>query len=228
MKGLGIAVSLAAAAAVAWPATGGATNECNGLRVCIPVSGPWVVVTGRAEARWLLSCPSGRGIVGGLDAAATSRAVRVEFAGRLSAPVAPGTTTTRNALFLATLAGGGLQAFQPHIGCIPVGGGGGRSTVSARQVVPPGPAPERVSQTVAARPGRLAFAAATCRAGETQTGSWASLAFKTAQPPSLQLAGLVHLRMVVRGARAGVTVVASDALPPGAHAVVQVGVECAP
>jgi len=228
VKALGLSIALAAAAAVVWPATGGATNECNGLKVCIPVTGPWVVVSGRADARWLLSCPDGRGIVGGLDAAATSRAVRVEFAGRLSAPVAPGTTTTRNALFRATLAGGGVQAFQPHIGCIPTGGGGGRSTVSARVVVPPGPAPERVSQTVAARPGRLAFAAAACPAGETRTGSWVALAFKTARPPSLRLAGLVHLRTVVRGARAGVTVVASDALPSGAHAVVQVGVECAP
>ena len=52
-------------------------------------------------ATYLLTCPGGRSVVGGLDAHVTSRDVRVGFDGRLGAPVQPGSTTTRYAFFRA-------------------------------------------------------------------------------------------------------------------------------
>src|SRR5207245_8867514 len=99
-------------------------------------------------AEFLLSCPKGRSVVGGLDAQATSREVRVGFDGRIGAPVSPGVTTTRYALFRAVSTSKRAQAFQPLLGCVPVQGGGGRSTVSARTVTPAGPALELRSRTV--------------------------------------------------------------------------------
>ncbi len=69
---------------------------------------------------------------GGLDAQVTSRDVRVDFVGRLGAPVQPGATTTRYALFRAVSTSSRTQLFQPLLGCVPTQGGGGRSTVSAR------------------------------------------------------------------------------------------------
>ena len=89
------------AVAGAFAPTGGATNECRGIMACIRVPGPWVLVPPGGRVQYLLSCPGGRSVVGGLDAQATSRAVRVGFEGRLGAPVGPGVTTTRYALFRA-------------------------------------------------------------------------------------------------------------------------------
>jgi len=61
-KALGILVVFAAALVVALPA--GAANECAGLRVCVPVAGPWVVVPAstsvpRMHVEYQLSCPRG-------------------------------------------------------------------------------------------------------------------------------------------------------------------------
>jgi len=90
VKPLAIAFVAALAVAAAQAPTGGATNECRGITACIRVPGPWVVVPPRGTAQYLLTCPQGRSVVAGLDAQATSRAVRVSFDGRLGAPVAPG------------------------------------------------------------------------------------------------------------------------------------------
>src|ERR671938_748714 len=112
-----LVVSLAVSAALA-PA-GGATNECHGIQACIRVVGPWVVVPPQGRTAYLLACPAGRGVVGGLDAQVTSRDVRVEFVARLGAPVQPGVTTTRYALFRAVSLSSKRQLFQPLLGCIP-------------------------------------------------------------------------------------------------------------
>ena len=82
------------------------TKECNGIRQCISVPGPWVVVPARGGVTYLLECPQRRGIVGGLDALASSRDVRVAFSANLGAPVSPGTSTTRYAVFRGVSAGG--------------------------------------------------------------------------------------------------------------------------
>jgi hypothetical protein len=220
-----LVAALACAAALA-PA-GGATSECRGIRVCIRVAGPWVVVPARGYAVYLLSCPGGRSVVGGLDAQVTSRDVRIGFDGRLSAPVQPGSTTTRYALFRAVSFSKHVQAFQPLLGCVPLQGGGGRSTVSAF-VSPPGPSLEYRSRITVVAPGSVAFAKISCLASERLVGSWHAVAFRTKKPPSLDNAGRINTTTVVVGKKVVVSASASDGLSIDAHAIVQAGAECAP
>jgi len=218
-----VVLGLALVAATA-PA-GGATSECHGIQQCIHVPGPWVVVPAHGSAQYLLACPQGRSVVGGLDAQVTSRKVHVEFEGRLGAPVQPGITTTRYALFRAVSTAGKVQEFQPVLGCIPTQGGGGRSTVSAR-VTPPGPAPEFRSRIVVVGPAQVRVARVACLANESLAGSWEAVAFRTRKPPLAVRAALVHARLVVTGKHVAVTASATDALSVDDHAIVQAGAEC--
>jgi hypothetical protein len=227
VKPLAIAFVAALAVAAAQAPVGGATNECRGIMACIRVPGPWVVVPPRGTAEYLLTCPGGRSVVGGLDAQATSRAVRVSFDGRLGAPVQPGVTTTRYALFRAVSTVNRAQAFQPLLGCVPTQGGGGRSTVSAR-VTPAGPSLELRSRIVVIGPGEARFAKISCLPDEKLVGSWHAIAFRTKQPPDLANAARVRVAHVVVGKKVVVTAAASDGLSIDVHAIVQVGAECAP
>jgi hypothetical protein len=237
VKGLPAAVFAALTIAAVFPAVGGATNECKGIQDCISVPGPWVLITPGRRTEYLLSCPNGNGIVAGLDSQATSSNVRVSFDGQLGAPVSPGVTTTRSALFHALTLSSHRESFQPFLGCVRGGGGGGRSTVSARSpaakpaVAKPTPAGaplDRHAQTVVLRPGLVRSASVRCPAGERLAGSWSALAFRTKNPPDLAQAKDVELqRVVVAKGKATVTALATDALSPDARAVVQVGVECA-
>lgn len=228
MSARAIVVSVLAAlcVAAAGAPAGGAADECHGIQRCIPVSGPWVVVRHGQPSTYLLACPQGRGVVGGVDAVATNGAVRVAFEGRIGAPVAPGVTTTRSAYFKSLLVKGRVEAFQPWLGCIPTGGGGGRSTVSAR--VKPGPALDRRARIVVIGPGTVKFGAVSCPVGERLAGSWDALAFRTAAAPNLRAAALVHVTRTISGKKVVVTASATDALSIDVHAVVQVGAECAP
>ena len=158
---------LAAALTVAAPA--GGANECNGLQVCVPVRGPWVVVEGgegasRPRTEFQLSCPR-RHVVGGLDAELSIRSIDVGFYGRLGSPVNPGITTRRDVTFHATHVGRARRAatFRPYIGCIPAAGGGPRIPTSAGQVAPADTTTRRV-RTVRVRPG-TATVTARCRSG---------------------------------------------------------------
>ena len=225
---LGALVAALALAAAFAPA-GNASGECKGITACIRVPGPWVLVPAHSSVQYLLSCPGGKSVVGGLDSQATSRAVRVEFEGRLGAPVQPGVTTTRNALFRAVSTSGHAEAFQPLLGCVPVQGGGGRSTVSAR-VTPVGPSLEFRSRILVVRPGQVSFAKVACRAGEQLTGAWHATAFRVKKPPDLGAASLIHVigRVAGKHKQSVVTVSAPDVLSIDLHAVVQVGAECAP
>ena len=102
-------------------AAGGATNECKGIR-------PASACPGRgcscrpADGQYLLSCPNGNGVVGGLDAQATSSNVRVSFDGQLGAPVLPGSTTTQTPSSTRSRCAR-TEAFQPFLGCVRRGGG---------------------------------------------------------------------------------------------------------
>ncbi len=229
MRTLLVALVAAASVAAAWPAAGGAANECRGLQTCIPVTGPWVFAQRSAPSEYLITCPNGA-VVGGLDALATTPNVRVDFVGQVGAPVSPGVTTTRNALIRGTLVGKkpAHAVFQPYLGCIPTaGGGGGRQTTSARAVVRPGAPIERFAKNVTVHPGGVSFGAVQCPAGAQLVRSWSVLFFKTTKPPDLDQASLVHATKIVSGKRAGVTVEATDGLSLDVHAAVQVGVECA-
>jgi len=221
------AVVIALACAAAFAPASGASNECRGIQACIRVAGPWVVVPARGKAAYLLTCPGGRSVVGGLDALVTSRDVRLGFDGRLSAPVQPGSTTTRYALFRAVSLSNKVQAFQPLLGCVPLQGGGGRSTVSA-YVTPPGPSLEYRSRISVLAPGSVGFAKVSCTATERIVGSWQALAFRTKEPPNLDNASRVNASTVVIGKKVVVTASASDGLSIDAHAIVQAGAECAP
>jgi hypothetical protein len=222
-----LAFVTALAAAAAFAPVGSATNECHGIPSCIRVPGPWVVVAAHGTAEYLLTCPQGRSVVGGLGAQATSRDVRVSFDGRLGAPVQPGQTTTRYAFFHAVNVSGKRQAFQPLLGCIPTQGGGGRSTVSAR-VVPVGEPLEYRSRIVVIGPGDVKFGRVSCQKTEKLVGAWHAVAYRTKQPPNLATVGLVSARQAIVGKKVVVTASSTDALSPDAHAIVQVGAECAP
>jgi hypothetical protein len=227
MRVLLAAVVVALAAAATLAPTGAATNECHGIQSCIRVPGPWVVVPPHGTTQYLLTCPKGRSIVGGLDAQVTSRDVRVDFVGRLGAPVQPGATTTRYALFRAVSISKRTQLFQPLLGCVPTQGGGGRSTVSAR-VSPPGQSLEFRSRIVVIGPGTVRFGRVACTSSEQLTGAWHSIAFRTKQPPAISNAASIRATQVIVGKKVVVTGSASDGLSIDVHAIVQVGAECAP
>ncbi len=227
MRALLAMVVAALAFTAAFAPAGGATNECHGIQSCIRVAGPWVVVPARGTTEYLLTCPSGKSIVGGLDAQVTSRDVRVDFVGRLGAPVQPGATTTRYALFHAVSTSKRTQLFQPLLGCVPTQGGGGRSTVSAR-VSPPGPSLEFRSRIVVIGPGTVRFGRVACRTSEQIVGAWHAVAFRTKQPPPISNAVYVRATHVIVGKKVVVTASAGDALSIDLHAIVQVGAECAP
>jgi hypothetical protein len=224
---LTVVVSLLAVVAASAAPARAATNECRGLQICIRVPGPWVLVPAHSRAAYLLTCPRGRSVVAGLDAQASSRDVRVSFDGRIGAPVSPGVTTTRYALFRAVSTSDRAQTFQPRLGCVPLAGGGGRSTVSAR-VTPAGPSLELRSRIAVVGPGEVRFAKVSCQANEELVGSWHAVAFRLKQPPTLGAGTLVRVTHTSVGKKVVATATATDGLSVSVNAIVQVGAECAP
>lgn len=201
----------------------GATRECDGLQVCVRVAGPWVVVpSGGVEFQ--LSCPA-RHIVGGLDAELSRRAIDIRFEGRLGAPVNPGVTTRRAALFAASYVGGGrpVATFRPHLGCMPASGGGGRVPTALHAFPPSEPAVRRV-RNVRVRAGTRRVVA-TCQAGERLVASSHAVGFFTKAPPSASVVAQVRASRVVTGRRVVASVTASRL--GKVRAVVQVTALCA-
>ena len=223
MRRLAVLVAIAAAGAVA-AAPAGATNECHGLQVCVPVAGPWVVATpGRVEFQ--LACPR-RFVVAGLDAELSSRGIEVGFVGKLGSPVNPGITTSTSALFLGRLVRGGNAAasFRPHIGCIPSSGGGQRAPTAYHPFPPGTPSVRRVVE-LHVRAG-TARASARCARGERLVGATHALGFYGATPPALALVRAVRVTQRVRNATATLTVRAGEAAV-GAGGIVQLDLVCA-
>lgn len=216
-RGLVIAVLFAALAVVP---TAGATTECRGLQVCVPVAGPWVVAGPGAEVSFQLACPA-RFVVAGLDAELSRRGVDVTFRGSLGSPVNPGITTSRAAEFLARLLAGGAPAtFRPHIGCVPAAGSGQRFPTVHR----PAPALVPTAVQLSVQPGVHRYVE-RCPARTRLSGASHSVGFYTPMPPT---AALVKSVAVTQTVRAGVVrlVVHSGPLP-GVTAIVQVEMECA-
>jgi hypothetical protein len=221
---------LAASLVVAAPA--GAARECDGLPVCIPVAGPWVVVpasTGipRERVEFQMTCPP-RHVVGGLDARLSARGIDVAFLGTLGSPVNPGITTSRSVVFVATYAGRSDRAptFRPFIGCLPASGGGTRipTSVSAPAVFPPGAPVTRRVKTVRVRPGS-ATVTQRCVSGERLVGGSHAFAFVTRTPPSASLVGGVSGSQQL-SSNAVVVRVRGDAELAGVRALVQVHALC--
>jgi hypothetical protein len=203
-------------------ATAPITTECAGIPTCIDVPGPWVAVPATGEAKFLLDCPQRRGIVGGVDALASSRDVHVTFDALLGGPVAPGRTTTRYAFFRATSGHHREGLFQPRIGCIPANSGQ-RATTSAYAITPAGPPLDLAAATMPVNPGSVKRATLGCANGEHLVDSWDATAFAEQVPPVF--ADAVQVKRTVRKGLVAVTITASEALPRSA--IVQVGVRCA-
>jgi hypothetical protein len=220
-RALIVAAALAAAAVAAAPAD--ATNECRGLKICVPVVGPWVVARGAAQVSFQLSCPA-KFVVAGLDAELSRTGVDVTFRGALGSPVNPGITTSRSAEFLARLLAGATPAtFRPHIGCVPASGGGQRFPTVYEAVRPAQPLVPTAVQ-LALRPGIHRFVE-RCPAGKRLLGATHAVGFYGASPPS---AALVRSVVVAQTVQAGIVHLVVRAGPlPGARAIVQVDLECA-
>jgi hypothetical protein len=224
------AAALVAALAAVAPA--GGANECDGLQVCVPVAGPWVVVpaatgSNRPRVEYQVDCPRNH-IAGGLDAQLSQRAIDVGFLGTLGSPVNPGVSTARSVVFTGTFVGVTPRAptFKPFVGCIPATGGGGRvpTSVGATQVFPPGRPVTRRVKTVRVRPGS-SLVRQGCLRGERLVGSSFAFAFDTRQPPSQSLVSGVSGRRSVAGGRVAVRV-SGDAEIGAVRALVQVHAVC--
>ncbi|HKT45624.1 MAG TPA: hypothetical protein VJQ85_12540 [Gaiellaceae bacterium] len=214
-----VTVALACVAACVFAVGAGATNECRGLQVCVPVIGPWVVAE-PGQVSFQLSCPA-KFVVAGLDAELSRPGVDVTFRGSLGTPVNPGITTSRAAEFLARLLTYGTPAtFRPHIGCVPANGSGERfpTVVRPRPAVPP------LALQVPVRPGLHRFVA-RCPAGQRLAGATHAIGFYSTLPPSAALVRSVSVEQRVSG---GLVRIAVHAPPlPGLNAIVQVDLECA-
>ena len=226
-----VVVGLACAVLAAGATRAGATNECRGLMVCVRVVGPWVVVPTRSgvprrRVEFQLSCPR-RFLVGGLDAELSDPAIDIAFYGKVGSPVAPGITTSRTAVFVATFVGSSRRSvtFRPHLGCVPANGAGGRIPTSA-VVVPPGQPTVRRVRTLRVRPGRTRYLAAGCASAERLVAGSHAVGFWTARPPAARLVAAVAARQ--RLARGHVVVSARGSFALGrVRAIVQVSAICA-
>jgi hypothetical protein len=195
-----------------------ASGECRGLTVCVPVAGPWVVLS-HGPVQYLLKCPD-HFVVGGTDAVLSERAIDITFLGNPGAPINPGVTTTTEALFIARYVGTGSApvTVQPHIGCIPQQGGGGRVPLAVRAFPPGQPTLRRAKQVALGGIRRVAIG---CAAGERFVSGWHALGLTTSRQPPDALVRFVSATEVVRNGRVFVTATGPD------KAVVQVGVVCA-
>jgi hypothetical protein len=173
---------------------------CEGLTICSPIAGPWVVVPApvpparTASAVWQLGCPDG--FVGGLDARVANPWVQVRFPGLMGSPVNPGITTRRTTVFLATSVGppGRASSFIPFIGCIPAEGAGrtptGVGSAARPEQLGTGPIVRRVRVVEVGQRRRAGLA---CSRGQRLVGSEASVGIYTALRPTPRQLAQVHL-----------------------------------
>jgi hypothetical protein len=206
-----------------------AADECDGLMVCVPIAGPWVVVpTGTAVPRprveYQLKCPRGY-VVGGVDARLSDRGIDVTFIGKLGSPINPGITTGRSVTFVASYVGATVSTptFRPFIGCMPASGGGGGIPTAIGAVKPGEPTVRRVKASRVRAGSRTV--ASGCRRGELLVDASHAFAFRTAQPPSASVIGLASGTRAVRGQRVVVSA-RGDAELGRIRAIVQVHAVC--
>jgi hypothetical protein len=222
MKRMAVVLALAAAAIAAAPA--GATNECRGLQVCVPVVGPWVLTAGTTEVRYQLSCPR-RFVVAGLDAELSDRRIDIGFVGGMGSPVNPGITTSQAAIFLGRYVGrrNGAPSFRPHIGCVPASGGGQR-VPTAYHVFPPGKPTNVQVRELPVLPGTTGRFVERCPVRQQLAGATHALAFYTDGPPTAALAHSVTVTQTIRNGGVHVTVHGAPEL--SVRAVVQLDLVC--
>jgi len=203
-----------------------ATSECRGFMACVPVAGPWVVLpmtsrSQRPQVQFQITCPKGF-IVGGVDAELSDRAIDVWFLGAPGSPVAPGRTTGRTIVFVATYVGVGATAptFRPHAGCIPGTGGGSRTPTAFTRVFAPGKPTVRRVKTVRVRVASTY--AVRCHNDERLVAAYSARGFRTAKPPTAALVHSLSAKTSLGANRISATVSGG-----GGRAVVQLQAVCA-
>jgi hypothetical protein len=203
-----VLVTAGAAVALGGASQATAADECRGLQVCLPVTGPWVAIPrpeggGAAVAVWQLRCPIRGYIVAGVDARVSDRSIDVSFRGENGAPVSPGVTTGREVLFTAVYTGTGRRttSFQPFVGCIPSSGGGGRAltgTATRAAYVPAQPIDRRVARKRLVSGGTVRVVQ-RCPAGTRLLGAQHAYAFHVGAQPGISLLDAVEVRQAVAG-----------------------------
>ncbi len=186
------------------------TKVCAALPFCFGITGPWVVVPAKGEATFLLDCPvraASRSafLIGGADALASAKTIRVWYDGNLATPLGSPTSTSNGLLFHAVSDNGRAGTFQPILGCIDLRQASKRSTVSARlAAAPPGtphsaPAALPRSKLLVLEPGWTRTLSVSCLRRETLAGTWDAYAFGTVSPPTLPRPDAVRIRTVEAG-----------------------------
>ncbi len=223
---------LCAAVAGVSPRTADAGRECDGLIVCIPVSGPWVQVFGTATPTYYeLRCPGRGQVIGGLDADRAGP-LGISFLGMLGGPIGPGVTTRRAAVFVAQTTRS-LSGFRPLLGCIPASGGGGRSRTiykPTRRLQAVAPVPEATAwrvKNVRLKDRQRERLTHTCLSGERVLSFSTAVAFRTRRPPSLAALGSVRATARRAGRRVVVTVTSGITRPQNVRVEVQIQAVCA-
>jgi hypothetical protein len=234
---LALVVALATAALAAAAAPAGATNECRGLQVCIPVAGPWVAIppaarTGPAPStRYLLACPGKGRIVGGHDARGSDRAIDLAFLGMLGSPVNPGITTSDRAVFVGTYTGTARRptAFRPLMGCIPTSGGGGRGTTAYTQAraSPAGHPATWRAVSMPLRAGETRRATARCGRGERLAAATHAVGFYQGAPPEATVLASVRVQSTLAEGRVVVFASRRAGVAPNVPVEIQVTALCA-
>lgn len=222
-----VAVTLVGVLAGIGVGVAGAADECRGLRVCLPVSGPWVVVPAGGVV-YELACPLPGYIVAGTDARVATRDVDVSFRGETGSPVGPGVTTRRSIVFHAARSGSTTESssFRPFIGCIPTRGGGGRALTSVTAAPGGSKSSQPVRSVVVQRPVRrgVLVVRVVCPSGSRLIGSTHAIAFRQEVAPSPAMIAAVAVRRTVVGRAVVARVTAAAA---GSRAEVQVRALCA-
>jgi hypothetical protein len=221
-----LAFAAASVAVLAMSAgTAGATDECEGLDVCISVGGPWVVLPAPAGGERLrrvefqLACPRGA-IVAGLDAVLGDPRIDVTFLGTLGSPVTPGITTGRSVVFVAAWAGDAPTFFRPLIGCLPTSGGGRGTTA-----VVPRP-PDRLVRALRVRPGPARTLVVRCGAARRLVGSSHAVGIRRRAAPTAQMLTAVSVARRDAADRVSVRARRSSGVAAGVRIDVQVHALC--
>ncbi len=202
-----------------------AADECKGLRVCLPVAGPWVVVPA-GGIDYELACPVQGYVVAGTDARVGAADVDVWFRGETGSPVGPGVTTRRSVVFHAARVPdrAATSSFRPFLGCIPTSGGGGRALTAFNPSLKPSQALFSVVVNAPIR-GAARTVRASCPASAQLLGSSSAIAFRQDASPTPLQRGAVQVRRNTAGRAVVARVTATAAA--GIHAEVQVRAVCA-
>jgi hypothetical protein len=207
-----------------------ATHQCDKIKGCETVTGPWVAVPPQGEVGFLLECQNRAGVIAGVDVLSSSHNVSVSWDGKPGTPIRAGTSTGGWLFFRAVSTDGRWQLFQPYLGCIPPPKTGARSTLSAL-ITRPTTTLDRWKTNARVSPGAKTVAATACgKKTEHLIGGWQAIAFQPFNPaaaPDPNLAAKVHVVLTVGDTRATAAISAARGLPLIAAPQVQVGAVCA-